>query len=81
MLSNTRVLNALTALAALALVVLAVVYFAEPASSLPSWVPGHETGSAHHHVKHGIAAAVVALGLGVLVWFRTGPQAHEVAGR
>ncbi len=53
--------------------VVAVVYFAEPASSLPSFFPGHEAGSSHHHTKHGIAALVVALGCFVFAWFQSGP--------
>ena len=45
-----------------ALIVLAVVYWIEPAGSLPSFIPGHEAGSGHHHVKHGIAAFFVGRG-------------------
>jgi hypothetical protein len=55
------------------LLVVAVLYFADSASDLPSFLPGHEAGSAHHHVKHGIAALVVALGALVFAWFQTGP--------
>jgi hypothetical protein len=55
------------------LLVVAVIYIAEPAKSLPSFFPGHEAGSTHHHVKHGIAALVVALGAFALAWFQTGP--------
>jgi hypothetical protein len=58
----------------LALIVLAVVYFAEPAGSLPSWMPGHESGSGHHHVKHGIASLLVGLACLAFAWFRTGPK-------
>ena len=46
-----------------ALLVLAALYFVDSASALPSFIPGHEAGSSHHHVKHGIAAAIVGLGL------------------
>ena len=56
------------------LIVVAIVYFAEPAKSLPSFFPGHQAGSAHHHVKHGIAALVVGLGCFVFAWFQTGPS-------
>jgi hypothetical protein len=56
----------------LALLVLAVVYFADSASALPSFIPGHEAGSSHHHVKHGIAAAVLGLGCLIFAWFQTG---------
>ena len=44
-----------------ALAVVAVIYFVDTAGKLPSFFPGHQAGSAHHHTKHGILAAVVAL--------------------
>ena len=43
------------------LVALAILYIAEPASSLPSFIPGHQSGSSHHHIKHGIAALAVGV--------------------
>jgi hypothetical protein len=55
------------------LLVIAVIYLAEPAKSLPSFFPGHAAGSTHHHVKHAIAAFVVAMGAFVFAWFQTGP--------
>ena len=57
-----------------ALVALAVVYWAEPAGSLPSLIPGHEAGSGHHHVKHGIAAFLLGAVLLVFAWFQTGKE-------
>jgi hypothetical protein len=62
-----------------ALIVLAVVYWIEPAGSLPSFLPGHETGSSHHHIKHGIAALVVGAALLVFAWFQTGKKQHPAA--
>jgi hypothetical protein len=67
-------------LGGLALLALAVLYIAEPAGSLPSAVPGHQAGSSHHHVKHGIAAAVLAAGCFVVAWFQTGPSLDGRAG-
>jgi hypothetical protein len=52
--------------------VIAVIYWADSASSLPSFFPGHDAGSAHHHVKHGIAAGIVAVGCFVFAWFQSG---------
>jgi uncharacterized membrane protein HdeD (DUF308 family) len=57
-----------------ALIAVGIVYFVEPASSLPSFFPGHETGSTHHHVKHGIAAILVGLACFAFAWFNTGPK-------
>jgi len=60
------------------LIVVAVVYFADPAKSLPSFFPGHVSASSseanHHHTKHGIAALVVALGCFAFPWFQTRPK-------
>ena len=56
----------------IALLALAVLYWVEPAHSLPSFIPGHEAGSDHHHVKHGLAAAFLAAGAFVFAWFQSG---------
>jgi hypothetical protein len=59
------------------LIVIAIVYFVDTASALPSFFPGHQAGSAHHHVKHGIAALVVGLGCFVFAWFQSGPAGSQ----
>jgi len=56
------------------LIAIAVVYWAEPARSLPSFFPGHEAGSDHHHVKHGIAAFLLGLACFAFAWFNSGPK-------
>jgi hypothetical protein len=53
----------------LAFLALAVVYWVVPAGSLPSFVPGFEAGATRTHLKHGIAAAVVALVLFGFGWY------------
>jgi hypothetical protein len=55
-------------------IVVAALYFAQTAGDLPSFFPGHQAGSSHHHTKHGIAALVVGLGCFVFAWFQTGPS-------
>jgi hypothetical protein len=49
--------------------VLAIVYFAVPAGSLPGFLPGFEAGSTRVHVKHGLASFVVAVVLFVIAWY------------
>ncbi|HEV7461716.1 MAG TPA: hypothetical protein VGN78_14350 [Solirubrobacteraceae bacterium] len=61
-------------IAGIVLIVIAIVYFAEPAKSLPSFFPGHDVHSSTTHVKHGIAALLLGLGCFVLAWFATGPR-------
>jgi len=73
---NTRhpVVIGLAVVIGIALIVLAIVYWVEPAGSLPSWMPGHEDGSSHHHIKHGIAAFLVGVALLIFAWFQTGKR-------
>jgi hypothetical protein len=71
---NDRLLALLALLAGIVLIVIAIVYFAEPARSLPGFFPGHQAGSGHHHTKHGIAALLVGLACLVFAWFKTGPK-------
>ena len=67
-----RLLTILAVVVGLALIALAIVYWVEPAKSLPSWIPGYAAGSAHHHVKHGIASFLIGLACLVYAWFQTG---------
>jgi hypothetical protein len=78
---NTRSRPVIAAAIALriALIVIAVVYWVEPAKSLPSFFPGQKAGSNHHHRKHGIAAFLIGLACLVFAWFQTGPNARRRA--
>ena len=76
---STRRMTAIAAVVVgVLLVVVAVVYWVEPASSLPGFFPGHDAGSDQHHYKHGIAAFVVAIGLFAYAWFQTGSRSADV---
>jgi hypothetical protein len=70
-----RPLTAVCLLAAVVFVVIAVVYFTHTAGSLPSFLPGHQAGSAHKHTKHGIAMLGLAVLALVGAWFTTSPTA------
>jgi hypothetical protein len=72
--TNKRALIAVAAVVGILLVIVAAIYWAEPAKSLPAFFPGHKAASTTHHVKHGIAALVVALGCFAFAWFQTGPR-------
>jgi amino acid permease len=63
--------TALLVLVGVALAAVAVVYFADTAGKLPSFFPGHAAGSSHHHTKHGILAAVLALVAFAVAWMST----------
>ena len=51
------------------LAVVGVLYLIDTASHLPSFFPGHEAGSTHHHTKHALLAFVLAM------WFVAPPRA------
>ena len=58
----------------LVLIAIAIVYWVEPAKSLPSFFTGHDSHSTTHHLKHGIAAFLVGLVAFAFAWFQTGPK-------
>jgi len=76
---NRRVLVVLAIVVGVALIAVAIVYWAEPAKSLPSFFPGRQAGSSHHHVKHGIAAFLVGLACLAFAWFNSGPKKQRSA--
>ncbi len=76
---NDRLLVALAVVLGIVLVAIAIVYWAEPAKSLPSFFPGHTAGSNHHHTKHGIASFLVGLACFAFAWFRSGPKRSSTA--
>jgi hypothetical protein len=75
--SNNRALVVSAAVVGVLLIVVAIIYWVQTADALPSWLPGHEAGSSHHHVKHGIAALFVGVALLVYAWFQTGSGRGE----
>ncbi|HXR11586.1 MAG TPA: hypothetical protein VN770_04770 [Gaiellaceae bacterium] len=74
-----RLLAVLAIVLGIVLIAIAVVYWAEPAKSLPSFFPGHQAGSTHHHTKHGIASFLVGLACLAFAWFNTGPKKRRTA--
>ncbi len=71
--SNRRMLMIGGIVLGILLVLIAVIYFASPASALPAFFPGYTPGLATHHIKHGIAALILGLGAFALSWFNSGP--------
>ena len=50
-------------------IVVAVIYLAEPAKSLPSFIPGHIAGSSGHHPLKATGSLVVGIIFAVGAWF------------
>jgi hypothetical protein len=76
---NDRLLVVLAIVLGIVLIAIAIVYWAEPAKSLPGFFPGHTAGSNHHHTKHGIAAFLLGLACFAFAWFRSGPKRGATA--
>ena len=77
--NDRRVLTAIAVVVGILLIVIAIVYWAEPAKSLPSFFPGHKSGSSHHHTKHGIAAFLLGVACLVFAWFQSGTKRRTPA--
>jgi hypothetical protein len=79
--TRIRPLTILLIVLAVALFAIAVFYAVTKAESLPSFFPGHQVGSAHHHIKHALAAAALGVLSLIGAWFSTGPaKASEGSG-
>lgn len=80
--SGNRILVAAAIVAGVFLIAVAIIYWVEPAKSLP--FPdflGHEAGSDTIHIKHGIAALLLGIACFVFAWFQSGPKRDHSAAR
>ena len=66
--------TAALAIVGVVLIIVAIVYFTESAGNLPSFFPGHQAGSGHHHTKHGIAALIAGLAALAGAWISSGKK-------
>jgi hypothetical protein len=57
-----------------ALIGLSAVYYAEPARSLPSFLPGHLAASGHHHTTHALGCALLGAASFVAAWMSAGTR-------
>jgi hypothetical protein len=72
--SKWKILMVLLIVVGVALVTVAVYYWVTPAGSLPSFFPGHLAGSAHKHLKHGLAALIVGILCFIGAWMLSGKE-------
>jgi hypothetical protein len=64
-----KALMILSLILALVFLGLAIFYWVTPAGKLPHSFPGYINGSTKIHLKHGLAAIIVAVAFGILAWF------------
>ena len=67
--SGRTILAVILGIIALIFIVVAIIYVAEPAKSLPSFVPGHIAGSTGHHPLRAVGALVIGIVFAVGAWF------------
>jgi len=79
------ILAVILGIIALVFIVVAIIYLAEPAKSLPSIIPGHIAGSTGHHPLKATGCFVVGIIFAVGAWFtlayKPKPQAAAPADR
>jgi hypothetical protein len=63
------ILAVILGIIALLFIVAAIIYIAEPAKSLPSFIPGHIDGSTGHHPLKATGSIVVGIVFAVGAWF------------
>jgi hypothetical protein len=83
--SGRTILAVILGIIALVFIVVAVIYLAEPAKSLPSFIPGHIAGSTGHHPLKATGCIVVGIICAVAAWFalafKPKPQAAAPSDR
>jgi hypothetical protein len=55
-------------------IAVSVLYFIEPARSLPTFFPGYDKTMMSPHYKHGIGSLFLGLACFVLAWFQSGKK-------
>ncbi len=83
--SGKTILAVILGIVAVIFIIVAVIYLAEPAKSLPSFIPGHIAGSTGHHPIRAIGSLVVGIIFAVGAWFtlayKPKPQAATPADK
>jgi hypothetical protein len=77
--SSRLALTAVLIIIGIAFAIVGVIYEVQTAGHLPSFLPGHQAGSTTHHIKHGLAAFVLALIAWIGAWFTTGKRARDAS--
>jgi drug/metabolite transporter (DMT)-like permease len=67
--SGRTILAVILGVIAVVFIVVAVIYLAEPAKSLPSFIPGHIANSSGHHPLKATGSLVVGIVFAVGAWF------------
>jgi amino acid permease len=77
--SGRTILAVILGIIALVFIVVGIIYIAEPASSLPSFIPGHIASSSGHHPLKAVGSLVVGIVFAVGAWFALAYKPRPVA--
>lgn len=58
-------------------VIVAIIYFLEPARALPQFFPGYDSKLSQHHYKHGIGSLLLGLACFAFGWFQSGKKSTK----
>ena len=67
--SGRTILAVILGIIALLFIVVGIIYLAEPASSLPSAIPGHIAGSSGHHPLRVTGSFIIGIVFAIGAWF------------
>jgi len=73
--TTSKGLRAVLVVGGLLLLVVAVVYFTQPATSLPPFLPGSDPTLARHHTTHALAALALGVVCFIGAWM-TSPRSN-----
>ena len=74
---NSKLLVLIAVVAGVSFLAVSVIYFTQPAKSLPNFFPGYDLTITKTHFKHGIGALFLGLGAFVLAWFKSGKKSSK----
>jgi uncharacterized membrane-anchored protein YitT (DUF2179 family) len=76
--NKNKVISIIAIILGVILFIIALEYWTTSAGHLPSFLPGFKAGSAVIHLKHGIAAFLLALVLFAFAWFKGGKKSTDI---
>lgn len=69
---NGKLLVLIAVIVGVLLLVVSVIYFMEPAKSLPTFFPGYDKTLIRHHTTHAIGTFILGIGAFIFAWFQSG---------
>ena len=74
---NSKLLVLIAVVVGVLFLVVSVIYFIEPAKSLPNFFPGYDLTITKTHFKHGIGSLFLGFGAFIFAWFKSGKKSSK----